>query len=403
VVGHVNHGSRGTESDRDQAFVRRLCESLGVELVVHCARLAPTEPAFEERSRKVRREFFRRLRDETGSGVVVTGHTADDQVETVLMRIFEGAGIAGLKGIPRATDDGIVRPILDLWKEDIAAELALGRIPYRRDRSNRDTRFERNWVRQVLIPLLEKRYGKSVKQRIFKLGERFRELDAYLEIQARRWIRRNARGSTGRAPDGIAQELTFGRAAYAGLPVALRVKILQRLCFERAGSAPNERLLGTADRMLCSGAASARTKIGKGWEFVNRYANARLAPGRRPVPAREGTLAIEHAGTVTPARARRIASAGDAEVFDGSGLRLPLTVRAVRPGDRIRPFGLDAEKKVKELFIDRKVPREQRWGRPAVCDSRGDILWIPGVVRSSLAPVTSATRRAKIIRYLPTT
>ncbi len=111
------------------------------------------------------------------------------------MRVFEGAGIGGLKGIPRETADGIVRPILDVWKEDILGYLKKRKIPYRIDRSNVDTRFERNWVRNVLLPLLVKRYGKSVKKRIFTLGERFRELDDYLEAEAGRWIRRNVKMS----------------------------------------------------------------------------------------------------------------------------------------------------------------------------------------------------------------
>ena len=85
------------------------------------------------------------------------------KVETILMRVFEGVGIGGLKGIPRGKTDGIVRPILDVWKEDILENLKKRKIHFRRDKSNDDTRFERNWIRHVLIPLLVKRYGKAVK------------------------------------------------------------------------------------------------------------------------------------------------------------------------------------------------------------------------------------------------
>jgi len=112
-----------------------------------------------------------------------------------------------------------------------------------------------------------------------------------------------------------------------------------------------------------------------------------------------GKLRVEEAGKLTPARARRIAAGGDSEVFDADGLRLPLTIRPVRQGDRILPFGRTGEKKLKEVLIDRKVPREERWGRPAVFDSDGNILWIPGVMRSGLAPVTRKTRCAKILSY----
>ena len=96
---------------------------------------------------------------------------------------------------------------------------------------------------------------------------------------------------------------------------------------------------------------------------------------------------------------------GDAEVFDEAGLTLPLTVRPLRAGDRIRPFGREAggnardgEKKVKEILIDRKIPRDDRWGRPVVCDAEGAILWIPGVLRSARAPVTTETRKTALLR-----
>ena len=393
-------------------------------------------------------------------------HTADDQVETILMRVFEGAGIGGLKGIPRETEDGIVRPILDVWKEEILADLKKRKIPYRIDRSNADTRFERNWVRHVLIPLLEKRYGKTVKKRIFTLGERFRELDDYLEGEAIRWIRRNVKMTPGRMrtvgagsrnhKEEPAQDKTggfvFRRNTFSALPSVLRVKILQRICFDRLGVAPNERLLKAMDGNVVSGGPSARVNAGKGWKLANRYEEAIFAPGENgkerssagsassrisevegaifrgrttPSPTvvstpgeykialgrkdRIVTFSWETKGKGSPAQARRLAANGDAEAFDAAGLTLPLTVRPLRAGDRIRPFGRDAGrnvrnsgKKVKEILIDRKVPREERWGRPVVCDAEGAILWIPGVLRSALAPVTPATRNTAILRIRST-
>ena len=92
-------------------------------------------------------------------------------------------------------------------------------------------------------------------------------------------------------------------------------------------------------------------------------------------------------------------------MFDAAGLALPLMVRPLRTGDRIRPFGRgagrnarDGAKKVKEILIDRKVPREERWGRPVVCDSKGAILWIPGVLRSDHAPISPETRKTALLR-----
>jgi len=457
VLGHVNYGTRGIDSVKDQVFVEKIGISFrypteiiqldGDRSAKGASGTRGNFPAgFEKKAREIRYRFLKDLSEKTGAEAIALAHTADDQVETILMRVLEGAGIGGLKGIPRDTGDGIVRPILDVWKEDILSHLKKRKIPYRIDRSNSDTRFERNWVRHVLIPLLEKRYGKAVKKRIFTLGERFRELEDYLEAEAGRWIRRNVNMSPGRVRhlrpivEGPAQDkkggVHFVRKKFSALPSVLRVKILQRICFDRLGVAPNERLLKAMDRSVCAGGPSARVNAGKGWKLANRYEEAVFIPGEKggdqkstgsalgeivPLPTLLATpgkyeilirpkggrihFAWEAKGKVTAAQAKRLAAKGAAEMFDAAGLTLPLTVRPLRVGDRIRPFGAgtggnarDGEKKVKEILIDRKVPREERWGRPVVCDAEGAILWIPGVLRSAHAPVTPETRKTALLR-----
>jgi tRNA(Ile)-lysidine synthase len=428
VIGHVNYGTRGAESEKDQKLVENIGKKYRYEtdILKSCiegvagkskggsGRIGIFPPGFEKKARDIRYRFLRKLSEKTGADEIALAHTADDQVETILMRVFEGAGIGGLKGIPRESADGVVRPILEVWKEDIEEYLKKRKISYRIDRSNVDTRFERNWVRHVLVPLLEKRYGKAVKKRIFALGERFRELDNYLEGEAGRWIRRNIKsvkaarsaGSPRRKEKSGLEEnggVAFPRKSFSALPSVLRVKILQRTCFDRLGVAPNERLLKAMDGNVTQGGPSARVNAGKGWKLANRYEEARF----EPVGRKESDIEIimEAGKKITPAQAKRLSAKADAEVFDAAGLRLPLSVRPLRAGDRIRPFAGNAdrstrgaEKKVKEILIDRKVPRDDRWGRPVVCDAEGAILWIPGVLRSAIAPVTPSTRRTAILR-----
>ena len=413
VVGHVNHGVRGAASEKDQELVQLVAASLGISCKVRKDQAAAGRsgetgppagghlPGFEEKARESRYRYLEEMKRDTGAWSIHTAHTADDQVETILMRFFEGAGIAGLKGIPRETVGAIVRPILHVWKEDVFEYLKENEIPFRVDRSNRDTRFERNWVRHVLIPLLVKRYGKGVNKRIFTLGERFRELDEYLESQARKWMKRHLVAQRKNSPPSI----SFRRSTYSCLPIVLRVKVLQKICFERLGVAPNERLLQSMDRSVREGGPSARVRVGQGWELANRYEATFFVPSWRrenrllhPGGPADSTLSLENRGKVTPAQAKRSTARGDREIFDASSLRRPLTVRPLQAGDRIRPFGLEAEKKVKEILIDRKVPREERWGRPVVCDANGEILWIPGVVRSAHAPVTANTRRTILLK-----
>jgi len=397
VIAHVNHGVRGEESDKDQAMVEDIARTLRLEKEIYVGMGRGFPPGFEKHARNVRHEFLKRLSGKYGAAKIALAHTADDQVETILMRVFEGAGITGLKGVPRETGDGIARPILDVWKEDILRDLKKRKIRYRIDKSNFDTRFERNWVRHVLLPLLVKRYGKAVKKRIFILGERFRELDTYIEAESQRWIRKNIVGELPSLKENEGA-IRFRRKAYSTLPTVLRVKILQTICFERLGLAPNERLLEAMDRNIRDGGPSAQQNVGKGWKLVNRYEEAIFLPGRT-APKDGGTdLVSEARGRMTTPQAKRLAAGGDAEVFDADALRTPLAVRPLRAGDRIRPFGSAMEKKVKEILIDRKVPREERWGRTVVCDAEGAILWIPGLLRSAHAPLTKATAKTVLLR-----
>jgi tRNA(Ile)-lysidine synthase len=479
ILGHLNHGARGKESDEDQRFVEKMSKRTGFPLEVgnvkiprhtrpkSAGRRKKTVGGFEEQARNVRYRFLLDLKKKHRAGKILIAHTSDDQVETVLMRILEGAGITGLKGIPRETDDGIERPLLDTWREDILAYLKKHKIPYRIDKTNFDTRFERNWIRHVLIPLLEKRYGKSLKKRIFTLGERFRELDAFIEQSAYNWLEakniyhmkgKNS-GAARRNGDGR-EAIRIPRQEYAALPSLLRIRILQILCYGRIGTVPNERLLTSMDRLIVSGGSSALLSVGRGASLRCRYGEAVLSPpgkketsgagaarfgrpgkgkehkGRRveekrgkagkkkglaePVcmmegpgiyrwnqPVREGggveagypvSFLWEERGKTMPGRIRKTAQGERQAVFDAELLPLPLSVRPLRAGDRVRPFGLEGHKKVKEILIDRKVPREERWGRPVVCDAGGRVVWIPGILRSSEAAVTPATRRTIVLR-----
>jgi tRNA(Ile)-lysidine synthase len=473
VVAHYNHRARGGASEEDRKFVERLSRELGLPLEIGTARsrekAARTSsksakkrwlPGFERKARETRYAFLKEIRNKHGAKILVA-HTADDQVETVLMRVLEGAGISGLKGIPRSTKEGIERPLLDIWREDILRYLEEHDIPYRVDKSNLDTRFERNWIRHVLLPLLAKRYGESVRKRIFTLGERFREIDAYVEINANKWFKKNCRitGKKGENTRHARETARFSRKAYGGLPSLLRIRILQILCFRWAGTSPNERLLGSMDRLIVSGSPSARLSIGKGYalrcrneEAIFFPAGEKATPGEgearfgrqgkgkghksrrgeergkavkkrgtaEPVfrikgpgiyrwnrPAREGggvatvspvSFFWEERGKIAPGRIRKMAEGERQAIFDADLLCLPLFVRPLKAGDRVRPLGLATDKKIKEILIDRKVPREERWGRPVMCDADGRIVWIPRILRSAEAAVTPATRRTIVLR-----
>lgn len=182
VVAHVNHGIRGTESDRDEKFVRRLATELGVE----CHVAGPNGRAAaigdsEEGLRDFRYEQLVGIATEVGARYLLMGHHLDDQVETILFRIFRGTGISGLAGIPpiRRVNDSltIVRPLFESTRIEIEKYLESIGQSFCVDRSNSDTNYSRNFIRNDLMPRITERFGESASTAIARLAEQARDVD----------------------------------------------------------------------------------------------------------------------------------------------------------------------------------------------------------------------------------
>ncbi len=186
IVAHVNHGLRGEQSDRDEQFVRLLADELDLPLV-HKALSGPTRTS-EESLRDQRYEFLAQLARESGARLIATGHTANDQVETILFRILRGTGIDGLAGIRpvRVLDSviSIVRPLLNIHRTEIEQSLAELNQPYCLDSTNEQSIYTRNYLRNELIPNLESRFEGRVFDSLSRLGLQAAETASYLNDQA---------------------------------------------------------------------------------------------------------------------------------------------------------------------------------------------------------------------------
>jgi tRNA(Ile)-lysidine synthase len=194
AVGHVNHGLRGRESDEDAGFVGRLCESWGVphfetRLPEGALPQRPDAIAPEAEARRLRYVALHELAARAGADAVAVAHTADDQAETVLFRLARGAGLRGLGGIrSRAKVHGmkLIRPLLDVTREQVLDYLARHGIPYREDASNASLNATRNYLRHEVIPRLQGRVNSAVREALLRQSALFRDADEYLEAEARR-------------------------------------------------------------------------------------------------------------------------------------------------------------------------------------------------------------------------
>ncbi len=396
TAAHLNHRLRGTESDRDERFVRDMCCRLELELVVERANgLGLDTPNLEERARELRHSFLNGTADRLGASHIALAHHADDQAETVLMRLLRGAGMAGLGAMAEAGPGRLLRPLLGVSRAALLAYLEAISARFVTDSTNLSTMPLRNRVRNELLPILEREYAPGLRDRLAELSSEFRSVHDFLTSLAR---------------DELKARLEIGGALEIGgfekLHPALAAMLIREFVHDRIGNLRRiERADVEAMRRLCvAGPPNGAFKLPGGWQMRREYQRVVVEHPRRRAPsafaielARDGETLVADAcfafrastfearpGIAMPAR---LCGA----LFDADRLDQRLVVRNFVRGDRIRPLGMEGERKLTDVFIDKKLPRERRANWPLVV-SGDEIIWIPALVRSGAALVTPATR-----------
>jgi tRNA(Ile)-lysidine synthase len=410
-LAHLNHGWRGAESDRDEAAAKALAERLGLPITIARLRRAQGgKERTEEGAREARYRFLKRVAKEVGATKVVVGHTADDQVETVLLNLTRGGGPRGMAGMPFLKDGWLGRPLLGIWRKEILAYCARRRLPYVEDSSNVDERYARNWVRVRLLPLLEERFGAKVKENILRSAGLAGGLSRALEA----WEGEGLAGVWAREAEGV----TVRVEDLARLPEALRWAVLHscvRAASEGARDVGLEHIraldelcrqtAGTKERHLPHG-VRARREYGilriKRVSHATAGAVAEWGPLAMAVP---GRTEVAPAGVWLEAREASGEEACEAVgeqgaravALDPRRVRLPLWVRSWRAGDRLEPKGMRGSKKLQDLFVDSRVPARERRRVPVVTDASGRIVWVAGLRAARGVTAGRSTARALIL------
>ncbi|MBV8841848.1 MAG: tRNA lysidine(34) synthetase TilS, partial [Bryobacterales bacterium] len=169
-VGHLNHKLRGDESDQDEEFVRAVAQRCGIEFHREEVDLRGAGN-LEQAARQARRAFFNRLTQAGVANRIATGHTRDDQAETVLFRLIRGSGPNGIAGILPVTAEGLIRPLLDIARSDIREYLMSRGLAWREDSTNRDIRFSRNRIRHELLPQLAREWNPRIAEALARFAD----------------------------------------------------------------------------------------------------------------------------------------------------------------------------------------------------------------------------------------
>ena len=405
AIGHLHHGLRGAEADGDEAFVEALARRLGTPFVSAredvAARAAEAGESIEAAARRARYLFLEGAASGVNATRIATGHTADDQAETVLMRLMRGSGLDGLRGI-RPRNGSVIRPLIDARRSDIEAFLTGAGQTWRDDGSNADRAIARNRVRHDVMPVLTAAGGPGVVDALARTAALIQEDAEELDRQAID----KARGVA--LADG-----SLDIAALRNTRSALARRIIRAALTQAAGGRFLSLEHVEAVRSLISEDSPARVQI-PGLTAMRDGAVIRLTPagaGAREPVAFETVLAVP--GTAQVPQSPMVVSAEMADIDAGALARLQargdavavqgvesrqLTVRSRRPGDALRPLGAPGRRKLQDMFVDRKIPRGERDSVPLVVDDRGRIIWVVGQTIADEFRVTSPRARVLLLK-----
>jgi tRNA(Ile)-lysidine synthase len=396
TLAHLNHGIRGATARTDESFVKHLARGLklrcicGHSDVPRCARVSGV--SLEMAAREARYRFLSRTAKRVGADLTATAHTADDQAETVLLKLARGAGPGGLTGIRyRIGIMGtvVVRPLLDTRRAELRCYLESGEIAWREDESNRNPAFLRNRVRRDVLPFLEEKLNPRIVTALIKTANVSREEDAWLDVIARTLLEECR---SPRKKQSISVPL-LGKHG-----VAARRRVI-RLWLAGAGMDPDSIDFSAVERVDALVCNSRRTtgavQVPGLLRAVRQYDVLSLKSGGKGTPARFRRLRVKIPGEtiVTDAGLRIVASlrpgiirerpAGAGSLPSKASVSLAaigrkgVFVRSWRKGDRMRPLGLKGSRKIQDILVDAKVPGEQR-GLVPLFECGSDIIWLPG-------------------------
>jgi tRNA(Ile)-lysidine synthase len=405
IVAHLNHRLRGTESDDDAVFVTDLALHYGLRIEIGAADVREISRnrrlSLEEAGRVARYEWFRELADRYHARRVALGHHADDQAETFLLRLLRGAGTTGLRGMRPLSAGKHIRPLLYLTRSEILLYLKDRGLSFRVDGSNDDRSFLRNRIRHECLPYLTS-YNPAITERLNAAAEilaadedvlesltdqvfgkisscvadivtlHLPELRLELPGMRLRLYRRAIRNSKGDL-DGITgshlkqvDELASSARVNGGVELPCRLTVVR--CYD-----------------LLTFSSHGADKNTDSWEITIKGVGSHALPDGRIISTHL-SVPPNNWKEVPPCRA----------YFDPIANPFPWTMRTFRHGDRFQPFGMTGTKKVKDFFIDEKIPAAVRRRVPLLFSGE-KLLWICGLRVAETGRVSPDTREAILV------
>jgi tRNA(Ile)-lysidine synthase len=404
-LGHFNHMLRQS-ADEDEQFVRRMAQKYFLPLFVGSRDVRSyarkKKLNVEEAGRELRYDFLKETAVKIGGAKIATGHTMTDQAETFLMRLMRGSGLRGLGGIFPLVEGTIIRPLIQVERQDIEAYLKEKGIEFRLDESNLDRRFLRNRIRLDLIPNIKKNFEPEIVSSLGRIASIIREEDSLLE--------KIAQEKTKRAVSKKNNRISLDVKHLSSLPRAMARRVVRDFISELRG---NLRAVSFED-------VESVLSLKQGKEFPLRkdhvlgrekdqiFLKSKISPkiryeyrweGQTPLEIKELKLRFE-GKKIKKGKSLPDDFDDQTKAFlDLGKLKFPLLVRNRREGDRYQPLGSPGQKKLKEIMRAKGIPLSQREKRPVFL-SGDKVVWILGLPVSEKFKVQEGTSDIFAIKKL---
>ncbi len=399
VAAHFDHGFRPDEDGNETLFVKSLAMSLGLPFETQKAgsNMEGTG-SLEEAARYARYCFFDEVKDKSSALKIATGHTLNDQAETVLMRLLRGSGASGLAGIPPVRDGRIIRPLINLTRDEVISYTESRGLKYVTDSSNYETHFLRNRIRLEVLPQL-KEIQPQVIELMGQTAEIMKRDDEWMEAEATAWVEKSAEISK-------KFRVRIPLSLFKQLPEALKFRIIRHALKISGGTLRRVTLQHIEDVIslvigekpqaqihMPNGLVVARSydklvfDVREEEEF-SEYSYAMDGPGAFYLDAQGYTISIRE---IEKTEIPDMSSSPWTAYFDADQITYPLEIRNFRPGDRFIPFGMSGHKKLKDFFIELKIPSQDRSRIPILTYNEKPI-WVCGIRIDDRYKVTDETK-----------
>lgn len=380
-AAHLNHQIRGIEAQKDALYVSEICKEMGIiyfiksiDVPKYCEE---NSLSIEEGARKLRYEMFDEIKQKTRSNKIAIGHNLNDQAETVLMRIMRGTGLQGLRGIEYIRENSIIRPLLDIERKDIEQYCEVHNLNPRIDESNLENIYTRNKIRLELIPYMMDNFNTNLIESIVRMSHNLRSDSDYIESEAQSKFSNICKVTS--------DSVNIRIKDFIKLHNAIKVRILRKGIKTILGDTNfiDQKHIEDVMEFESESKINKMLTLPRGvfvyrkqdcitlttTEIVNEEINFSYnIPNNGFVKIKEANVIIE-TQTMTIDRYKNGKLDKMSKGFDLNKIKGGMVIRSRQQGDKIKLAG--GTKKIKDLFIDLKIPREERCKVPIIADEQG--------------------------------